>query len=96
VIAEVTALLVIVVLLIALPVLSRHTKTGDSHETTRVLIQPGDTLWSIARSNPLPGLSTAQAVEHIAAVNGIESAQIPVGSAIEIPVGPGRVELAYK
>ncbi len=96
VIAEVAALLVIIVLLIAIPVLSRHAKTSSSSETTKVLIQSGDTLWTFAQSNPQPGLSTAQAVENIAALNGLQTAQIPVGSAIEIPVSPQSVELACK
>lgn len=94
--AEVVALLLIALLLIALPILSRDTRGAVSTATTEVIAQPGDTLWSVARSNPLQGLTTAETADHIAALNGIESSRLPVGSSILVPVDSRGRELACK
>jgi len=93
---EMLALALIVVLLVAVPLLSRGTDVRDSDDTASVLVGEGDTLWSLAKSNPVPGLSTEENVERIAAMNGIESGRLPVGSAIEVPAEQGVVELACK
>jgi len=86
----------IAVLLIAIPLLSRGSDAPNSSGTASVLVSQGDTLWSLARSNPVPGLSTEENAERIAAMNGIQSGRLPVGSAIEVPVEQGVVELACK
>ena len=97
VVAEIAALLLIAVLLVALPILSRDArKTAISPSTTEVIVQTGDTLWSFARSNPLPGLTTAETADHIAALNGYDSSRIPVGSSIVVPVSSAGRDVACK
>lgn len=95
VVAEVTALLLIAMLLVAIPILSR---SGDSPvaTTSEVKLEQGDTLWSVAESHPIEGFTTAEAVELIASMNGIKTATIAAGSTIEVPGDAGATELALK
>ncbi len=93
-VAEVVALLVIALLLIVLPVVSREADSPRSTSTTEVIAQSGDTLWSVAQTHPIPGMTTAQTADHIAELNGIESSRILAGSAILVPVTAGGLELA--
>lgn len=96
IIAEVAALVVIALLLIALPLLSRDRVVALHSSTTDRIVQPGDTLWSIAASNPIPGMTTAENAESIAALNDLESSRLRVGTAIVVPAVAGDQELAYK
>lgn len=56
--------------------------------TRRVLTVPGDTLWTIASSYPVPGLSTQQDVELIAHLNHIGTAVVPTGHVLVVPSPP--------
>lgn len=94
--AEVAALVMIVLLLLALPILSRSTTSPTSDTTTKVVVRPGDTLWSVALAHPLPGMTTAETADRIAALNGNDSSRIPVGSSIIVPVDEGSSALVCK
>jgi len=96
VIVEVAALLLIASLLVAIPLLSRHAVSGPPADTAKVLVHEGDTLWSVALANPVPGLGTAEAVEYIASVNGVQSARLSVGTSILVPAGSRGTEVASK
>lgn len=50
-----------------------------------ISVEQGDTLWSIAESHPIEGLTTRQCVQWIAASNGIEGSVIVPGQAIAVP-----------
>lgn len=50
-----------------------------------VTVPENATLWDIARSNPVPGLSTAETVAAIRAHNGLESAVVLVGQSLQVP-----------
>ena len=91
---EICALVVIAALLVCAPLISRS--RAQSFETGTVLVEQGDTLWTIAREHPVPGLSTAQAVEVIAQINALESAQIPAGMAVRVPSSQEKVAFALK
>jgi LysM domain len=53
--------------------------------TIGVRVSPCDTLWSIARANPLPGASTAATVEAIAEANGLSGSSITPGMVLRVP-----------
>ncbi len=94
--AEVAALVMIALLLLALPILSRSTTSSSLGSTTKMVVRPGDTLWSVALAHPIPGMTTAQTADHIAALNGHNSSRIPVGSSIIVPVDERSLELVCK
>lgn len=91
---EVMALMVITCLLIAGPLVSRSRVLEP--RTTTVLATDGDTLWSIAKAHPLAGQSTAQTVEFIAQVNGLDSCRIQAGKSIKVPSTSENVSLALR
>jgi len=93
-VAEVLALLLIAVLLVALPLLSRGTSSPALSETTKVTARSGDTLWSVARAYPVQGMTTAQTAEYLATLNGLESSRIPVGSSILVPTTSEGLDVA--
>ena len=91
---EVIALGTIAALLIAAPLISR---TNAGHfETGTVLTGRGDTLWTIAREHPVPGLPTVQAVDVIARLNALEGSTIPAGTVLDVPVAAEKVAFALK
>ncbi len=94
-VSEVAALVLIAALLVALPMLSRGATNDASSATMKVTARPGDTLWSVARTYPVPGMTTPEAVDHIAALNGFESSRIPVGSSIVVPIASEGVSVAF-
>jgi hypothetical protein len=82
-VVEVGALLLIAVLLVAGPIMGRQ---GAVHfETSSVLTSRGDTLWTIARAHPVPGLTTAESVEVIATLNDLETANVQAGTSVRVP-----------
>ncbi len=58
--------------------------------TSEVLVDTGDTLWSLARANPVPGLSTSQTAVLIASVNGIDAASLRAGARLTVPANADR------
>ena len=83
-IAEIVAMLVIVVLLMAGPVLSRTVSPSDV-PTTVVSVGQGDNLWTIAAAHPVNGLTTAQTADLIVRLNNLESVTIAAGRTLEVP-----------
>ena len=53
-----------------------------------VIVHPGDTLWGLAESHPVPGCTTSEVVHAICATNHIEDACLSVGMTISVPVAP--------
>lgn len=57
----------------------------------RVVVRTGESLWSIARRNPMPGLSTAETVSLIKRANGLRGSSVASGEALAVPLpGEGR------
>ncbi len=81
--------LVLVVLLLTYAALTwARPHTGSPHErTATVHVGGGDTLWSLARTHPTPGLTTAQNVELIRAINGRSGGAIHAGEVLLVPSG---------
>ena len=51
-----------------------------------VTVSRADTLWSIAATHRLPGLSTAQTVEAIVTANELGSGGLRAGDVLKVPV----------
>jgi hypothetical protein len=81
-----TLLVAVIVVLFAAAWLSGRTTVSEVH-TRSVRVVPGETLWSIARSNPTPGLSTAESVRVLAEINGLEDATVVAGAVLQVPAG---------
>jgi LysM repeat protein len=56
---------------------------GRPHYTT-VVVEPGDTLWSIAAQR-YPGDDVRERVQDIEQVNGLQGPQIQVGQSLKLP-----------
>ncbi|GAX91770.1 LysM peptidoglycan-binding domain-containing protein [Effusibacillus lacus] len=54
-----------------------------SHETAVVVVQPGDTLWSIAKTH-YPGKDVHEAIHHIKKSNGLSSAKLQIGTELRL------------
>ena len=54
--------------------------------SVRIKVNTGDTLWSIARRHPIPGLTTAQTADLIAQVNYHSGATLTPGATLDVPV----------
>lgn len=92
---EILALVVIAALLIAGPLMNRaHVPT--SVDTVEVRAESGDSLWSIAENHPIDGLTTAQTVEVIAAVNGLNGPLVAAGGSLNVPQGATNMVVASK
>jgi len=93
-ILEVGALAVITALLVAGPLMARQ--AAVDFETSSILTAQGDTLWTIARAHPVPGLTTAQSVEVIATLNDLETANIPAGVSVQVPDSDTGIAFALR
>lgn len=86
---EVVTLIVVTALLIIGTVAVRpRASVAGSSQTLQV--QAGETLWSIAKTHPVRGLSTAQTVETIAHDNGLDGATLATGQTLIVPAGDER------
>jgi hypothetical protein len=50
-----------------------------------VLIEPGDTLWSIARARVGPEEDPRPLIQEIRALNGMETSELAAGQRLELP-----------
>lgn len=60
--------------------------TGEVTDTTGYRVQPGDTLWEIAREHSSPDADPRRVVAVIERLNGIDGGSLQAGQVIEIPV----------
>lgn len=52
--------------------------------TTRVVVQPGQTLWQVA-AEAMPGTDTREAITHIRELNALTSSVVRPGQALVVP-----------
>jgi nucleoid-associated protein YgaU len=64
--------------------LARVAFGGTPPEYQTVVVQPGDTLWSIAAAH-YPAADPRERVDAIEALNGLSSPRIQVGETLELP-----------
>jgi hypothetical protein len=62
----------------------------------QVRVQRGDSLWSIARSHPVVGLTTAQTAEQIRRLNGLRTSEVRLGQALSVPCIARQAEFASR
>ncbi len=63
----------------------RRDASAEQVPTRPVLVRSGDTLWSLARANPVPGLGTARTAHLIREVNGLASSAVLAGDILLVP-----------
>jgi hypothetical protein len=95
-VAEIAALVLITVALIAATIMtSNHTRASVSSE--RVRVERGQTLWQLAVEHPVAGLTTEQTAQLISSVNHIADGQVAAGKTIDIPAHiDGNLALASR
>ena len=64
--------------------LARVAFGGTPPEYQTVVVQPGDTLWSIATAR-YPAADPRERIQAIEALNGLSGPQIAVGETLELP-----------
>jgi LysM repeat protein len=82
--AEKLALILLAGVLVVCALASRS-ETPGAESTTSVRVVAGDTLWTIAEQNRVAELSTAQTVDLIAQLNGLDTSMLTPGRVLEIP-----------
>jgi nucleoid-associated protein YgaU len=79
-------LLVVVLILLAGWLMARVALGGTAPAYTEVVVQPGDTLWSIAAAH-YPAADPRESIQAIEALNGLSGPGIVVGETLELPPG---------
>jgi spore germination protein YaaH len=70
-----------------LPTAQDRVPSGQT-TTIAVRVSQSDTLWSIAASHRLPGVSTARMVELITESNGLPQGGVRAGAVLLVPAEP--------
>jgi LysM repeat protein len=92
---EVIALLAIALLLILGAVHTSGTQ-GSSPSWSRLEVQAGDTLWTLAAAHPVEGLTTAQAADLLATTNHVDGGLIVQGQTLLVPAASAAQRLAAR
>lgn len=90
--AEWCAAIIIILLLAVAVVLWAQSPAVGTEASMSLKVAAGDTLWSIASENRLPGRSTAETADAIRALNEMQSCSLAIGERLLIPVVPGGTE----
>jgi LysM repeat protein len=77
-------LLVALVLVLVSVAMARVAAGGTAPADATVVVQPGETLWSIAAAR-YPGSDTRERVDAIERLNGLASPRIEVGEVLQLP-----------
>ncbi len=84
---ETGVLVAIAILLLVGLVVTSHQNTAAGH-TERIKVESGQTLWDLAESHPVRGLSTAQTAELIGRLNHLSSSTIVAHDTLIVPAAP--------
>lgn len=88
--------LLVPLLAVALSWLYRVAATTEPAAAVEWVVQPGDTLWSIAEAHALPGEDIRAALWEIRQLNGLESSHIVPGQVIRIPAHRAQAHRAQR
>jgi hypothetical protein len=77
-------LLVAALIVLASLALARVALGGTAPASVTVVVQPGDSLWSIAAAH-YPGADTRERVDAIERLNGLSSPVIAAGETLQLP-----------
>lgn len=58
----------------------------SSLRTQDVRVEPGQSLWTLAKQYPVDGADTARTVDIIASLNGLNDGVVRAGSTVRVPV----------
>lgn len=78
--------LMVVFVMMAHSAFSKQENANKTYEVISVTVQPGDTLWSIAKEYKPKGADLREFVYEIEANNGIEDCEIFSGQTLFIPI----------
>lgn len=92
---EVAAAVVVLALLLAAALVSLD-QPAVKTETSTLLVQPGDTLWSIAARHPVDDMDTARLVAYISKTNHLVGGRIVAGDTILVPVEKTGADVAMR
>ena len=90
-----TALILLVAVLFATTLVWQllGTDTVAIERTAVISVAPSDTLWEIAEAHPMEGLTTAETVDAIVAINEMDTSSLVAGQALLVPA-PNSSEAA--
>jgi hypothetical protein len=83
-ILEIVAVVAIAIALIAATVISSRPHEQQPLKRTRVFVEKGDTLWSLAQMHPIPGQTTEQTAQLIAELNSMDSSGVSEGMVVTL------------
>ncbi len=78
-------LILIVITILSVSLLFSSGRAADVEQYTEFLVEPGDTLWGIARKNLPSNMDIRQYVYEIAKVNEVENSIIYPGKVLLLP-----------
>ena len=82
---EVLILVVIAVLLLVGVAVTRSPGANAVHSTS-VRVERGQSLWDLAKSHPVDGMTTAQTAELIARLNDLGTRSLVTNTVVRVPV----------
>lgn len=91
---SILAMLIVIALIVIAANSGLRTSTPSSTRT--VSVASGQTLWGLAISHPVEGLTTAQTVELIGEMNGLQGGAVAVGQQLTIPEPVDHDSLAMR
>ncbi len=86
------AVALIAIALLAVATLGGGAPHVETPATRTVSVSQGDTLWEIASNHPVAGLSTAEMVDVLTELNGLDGAFLTAGSSVIVPVEASHSE----
>jgi hypothetical protein len=81
---EVLVLAILLALLLASAMVARH-PAGHDVRSTSVRVESGQTLWDLAKSHPVAGMSTDQTAELIAGLNDLGTRGLVAHMVVRVP-----------
>ena len=91
-----TLALVVIAALLIIGAISSARPAPKQPELSSLKVQAGDTVWTLAVTHPVQGLTTAEVADLITRTNRRETALITPGESILVPVGAVDARLAAR
>ena len=86
----------VALLLVLATVIGASAPRSTPTEMRSVHVEAGQTLWSIAKANALPGLTTEQTAQLIARANGLTRFSLAEHTSLKVPVAQASHLLASR
>lgn len=90
---EIAAVVAIGIALIIATIVASRPHTAPASDTTRVFVERGDSVWSLAEEHPVAGQTTEQTVQQILDLNGLSTPSVPAGTALRLPAQDSQTPL---